>query len=338
MYKLSITPKITKELILSKVSEETIFEHYLGVSVKKGLFCSPPVIRTDKTPTASFYRSGKGGLLYKDFAGPSFDCFGCVQHIFQCNFYNALKIVANDFDIIELKNSPKNPPKIEYSNTILEETTKSKISVETKEFTDKELAWWKSFGVTFSTLKKFRVYSIKHVFLNGSYFSSSNESSPIYGYYGGLDFNGEELWRLYMPTKKKYRFLSNWDSQIIQGSQQLPKSGEFIVITKSLKDTMLLYELGIIAVAPTSENIFLSKQQYEKLERRFGELYLLYDLDGAGIKNSKKIKNKFPKITLLFIPKKYKCKDLTDFFKKYGITKTLKLLDEFKNYYICQKE
>ena len=33
--------KITKELLLSKNSEETYMEHYLGIPVKKGLFKSP---------------------------------------------------------------------------------------------------------------------------------------------------------------------------------------------------------------------------------------------------------------------------------------------------------
>ena len=50
---------ITKEFILSKVSQEQIFEHY-GISVKKGLFCSPSIIRVDKQPTCSFYKNSKG--------------------------------------------------------------------------------------------------------------------------------------------------------------------------------------------------------------------------------------------------------------------------------------
>ena len=33
--------KITKELILSHISEETLMEHYLGIPVKKGIFRSP---------------------------------------------------------------------------------------------------------------------------------------------------------------------------------------------------------------------------------------------------------------------------------------------------------
>lgn len=43
---------------------------------------------------------------------------------------------------------------------------------------------------------------------------------------------------------------------MIQGSKMLPKSGEFVVVTKSLKDVMALYEFGIPAIAPNSENLF----------------------------------------------------------------------------------
>ncbi len=41
----------------------------------------------------------------------------------------------------------------------------------------------------------------------------------------------------------------------------IPKNGEFIVITKSLKDCMVLYELGVPAVAPISENCFVTDAQ-----------------------------------------------------------------------------
>lgn len=59
-------PKITKELILSRFSEEQIMEFYLRVPVKRGLFRSP--LRRDREPTCSFYRNNSGDLIFKDFA------------------------------------------------------------------------------------------------------------------------------------------------------------------------------------------------------------------------------------------------------------------------------
>ena len=52
--------RVTKEMILKKVSQEQLMEHYLGIPVKKGLFKSP--LRKDKNPTCSFYWNKNGDL------------------------------------------------------------------------------------------------------------------------------------------------------------------------------------------------------------------------------------------------------------------------------------
>lgn len=326
MYKLEIAPKVTKELLLSKNPQEMYFEHYLGVPIKKGLFRSPSIIRSDTKPTCSFYKNKNGILMYKDFAGPSFDFIGCVMFLFHCNYYNALRIIANDFNIIPIQNVPKNPPKItEYTHKILEKTSKANIAVEIKNFTQKELDWWKGFGISYSTLKKFNVFSIKSIFLNGNYFNSSSDTVPMFGYYGGT-IDGEELWRIYMPTKRTYRFLSNWSQDMIQGAKQMPCSGEFIIITKSMKDVMSLYEFGIPAIAPNTENLFLTKEQYKSLTLSFKDIYLLYDRDLPGVKAANKIRKKFPNINVILMPK---TKDFTDYVKRYGESKTIKLIEEW---------
>lgn len=324
MYILETPTKITKELLLSKYSQETFFEHYLGVPVKKGLFVSPAVIRADKKPTCAFYKNSRGILKYKDFAGPTFDFVGCVMYIFNCSYGKALRIIANDFGFIKASNLEVNLPKIEYTGTEFSETEKAIIQVETKEFTKKELLWWESFGISLNTLNKFKVFSIKSVFLNGVYFTSSSDRTPIYGYFGGKDTHGNELWRLYMPTKRKYRFLSNWSSTLIQGAKQIPKSGEILVITKSLKDVMALYEFGITAIAPNSENLFLTDSQYERLQQRFKSIYLLYDRDLPGVKSANRIRKQFEGLQVLLVPK---VKDFTDYVKKYGSLKTLNLIE-----------
>ena len=331
MYQLDNT-RITKEFLLEKNTPETYMEYYLGVPVKKGLFCSPAIIRNDSKPTCSFYKNKRGDLIYKDFAGPSFDFVGAVKLIFDCSYYKALKIIANDFGYIK-SSDPKNTPKLIPTGNVLKNTERANIQVEIKDFSEKELLWWNSFGISEKTLKKFKVFSIKHVFLNGVYSSSSSESSPIYGYYGGEDVNKNEYWRLYMPTKRSYRFLSNWSSIMIQGSKQLPKNSNFLVITKSLKDVMSLYEFGIPSIAPITENLFITQKQYDKLLLLYKNIYVLYDLDLPGIRAVKKIKKNFPNITILLMPRKYKCKDFTDFVKKYNTEKVFTLIDQAKHFY-----
>jgi hypothetical protein len=327
-FQLEVTPKITKEFLFNNISQETLMEHYLGVPVKKGLFVCPSSIRRDSKPTCAFYKNSKGNLIFKDFAGISGDAITVVMEIFQCSYYQALRIVANDFKLIPYSKMEINPPKIQYTGNVLEETKSAIIQVELKDFTEKELSWWEGFGISKDTLKKFRVFSLKSVFLNGVYFMSSSEKSPIYGYYGGKNVRNEELWRIYMPTKFNYRFLSNWSSSVVQGMKQLPRIGSSLVITKSLKDVMTLHDLDINAISPISETILISKNKFTKLLNNFEEILCFYDNDLAGVKGAQKYKKEY-NIRCIFINRKYS-KDVSDLWKKSSYIQKLEITEDLK--------
>lgn len=330
----SSEPKITKEFLLSKNSEETYMHTYLGLQVKSGLQISP--LRNDHKPTASFYRNRKGELIFHDFGiGFHENFIGVVMHLNKCTYGQALQIIAEDFGYVS-KNSNRDPIKIKISNERLEEKSDTIIQITDREFTSNELKWWESFGIQKSTLKKFKVHSCDSVFLNGNYFASPNSRCHMFGYYCGKK-NGEELWRIYMPQRKMFRFLSNTGKSFIQGSKQLPDSGDLLVITKSLKDVMVLYEFGISAIAPCSEVLFISNAQLNRLKQRFKKIIVLYDNDLPGIEGMRKIKSKYPELNYFWIPRKFGAKDISDFVKKYGISQTKNYIDELKNYYENKK-
>ena len=325
-----LEPKITKEFLLSKNSEETYMSTYLRVPVKRGLFCSP--LRKDNKPTCSFCHSKKGELMYHDFGTGFHENFvGVVMEIHKCSYQEALNIIAEDFGYIS-KAEDRPAVKIKVSNIKLEEKTETLIQIKPKAFSEQELKWWKGFGVTEKTLKKYKVFSCDSIFLNGDYFSSSSPRVPIYGYYCGKK-NGQELWRIYFPSKRSFRFLSNVGKSYIQGAKQLPKTGDVLLITKSQKDVMLAYELGIPAIAPCSEVLFLSNKQIQHLKKRFKTIVVCYDTDITGIHNLKQIKVKYPDLHTFFIPRKYGVKDISDFFKKYGEEETRRLAGELLKYY-----
>lgn len=118
----------------------------------------------------------------------------------------------------------------------------------------------------------------------------------------------------------------------------LPKDGgDLLVITKSLKDSMLLYEYGIPAIAPISENLFLTPNQLEKCRKKFKHICVIYDNDLAGIRNLVKIRNMYKDLIITFIPRNTNCKDLTDYRKRYGHKKTLELINKAKEYYLNEK-
>lgn len=331
MYKLQPL-KVTKELILTKVSEETLMEHYLGVPVTKGLHKSP--LRNDIKPTCSFYRNKNGDLMFKDF-GSNFNgnFISVVMSKFNCSFYKSLQIIANDFGIISRPDLFKNIPKIKYTNTHFVETASATIQLELKKWDQKHLNFWLKYGINYSTLKKFKVFPCKNIFLNNNLFYLEQENKLVFGYYGGIS-NDLEQWRCYFPDRKKYKFISNWKSNRLQGGKQLPiEGGKYLVITKSMKDVMCLYEFGIPAIAPISEMLFISESQLKKLQQKFQHIFLLYDNDKAGMKSSAKIRREFPNVHILLIPKKYQVKDISDFRKIYGYKETINLINQVKAMY-----
>lgn len=327
MFDYTLEPKITKEFLLSQNNEETYMSHYLGIPVKKGLFKSP--LRTDHHTTCSFFRGKSGNLYFKDFAtGQCLTFEGVVMAKFGCSYHEALKIIASDFGYIK-KSSPKQVIKVQPK---FEEEKQTFIQSELKEFSVAELKWWESFGITKDILNKFKVFSCKTVFLNGNIYAQSTQHSPIYGYYFGKKENIEQ-WRIYMPKRKEYRFIGNVSTKTIQGYKQLPKSGKILIITKSMKDVMCLYSLGITAIAPNSETQFVSDKMLEELKIRFKYIVLLYDNDLTGVRFTNKIRKQHPELIPIIIPRKLGAKDISDFYHMYGKTKTQELIKAFINKY-----
>ena len=253
---ISLQPKINKDFILSKVNQESIMQHYTNQDVNsKKLFTS--VLRNDHKVTISYYKSKSGILYMHDFAtNEHLDCWNVVMKMFNCSYYEALKIIAQDFGIISNSDVKTKPITIVES---IKETESAKIQVQIKDYTNEELEWWKSFGINKKTLKKYKIFSLQNVFLNGELKFTSTEQCPIYGYYFGKDKNCKELWKIYFPANKEkgIRFINNLSKKILQGYHQLPKTGDLLVITKSMKDVAAMYEFGITAVSTPSESTFV---------------------------------------------------------------------------------
>lgn len=327
--------KITEDLIFSKFSEETIMGFYLHIPVKKGLFRSP--LRNDKNPTCSFYRNKSGRLIFKDFAtNQHLTCVNVVMTMYNCSYHEALGIIANDFGIVKNNFLIKNKGKINLNPVKIEDKEISKIQVEIQDFTESELKWWAKYGITLDILKKFDVYSCKHIFLNDQLFAKSQAHCPIFGYYG-KKYHGYELWRCYFPKRKTFRFITNWMSKKIQGYDQLPKNGKLLVITKSMKDVMCLYSMGITAIAPNSETQFISDSVLEDLKKRFKYVIIFFDNDSTGISFMNRIKKKHSELIYTWIPRKYNAKDISDFYKLYGKKETTNLILNFINYLKSKK-
>lgn len=330
MFKYLIQPKIDKDFILSKINQESIMQHYTGNDVtSKKLVTS--CLRSDNHVTCGYYKSKSGVLYMHDFAtGEHLDCWNLVMKMFNVNYYQALEIIAKDFCLIDsniVKTKPIIVPEIK-------ETESAIIQVQIKSFTQKELDWWQQFGINKKILKKYHIYSLQYVFLNGELRFSSSEKCPIYGYYFGKDKNSKELWKIYFPFNKEkgIRFINNLPKKILQGYHQLPKTGDLLVITKSMKDVASMYGFGITAVSTPSESTFISDKQLEEFKSRFKHIVVLYDSDRPGKHNLWLIRKKYPELNYFVLPNNLE-KDFTDTLKVIGTNKMKELIKQFMSNY-----
>lgn len=318
MYQL--LPTINKQWILERVTQEQIFEYYLGITVQvRKLIRSP--LRKDDNPTCSF-RYYNNTLIFKDFSGHfAGNCFKLVMFIHNISYFDALEKIAGDFNLIEFTKKydiilPKSPKKMKKEHSI--------IQIKKRPLANSDIEYWNQFNINEEILNRFKVFPIKHCWINENITYTYCKSNPAYAYYFG---NGE--FKIYFPLNKQLRFISN--TQRVQGYTQLPDSGKLVILTKSLKDVMTLCSFGINSIALQNEVVMPTKMLVDKLNKRFETIYSFYDFDLAGIKTANKIRKKF-NIQPLFLTNgrfgsiNYKAKDISDYCKFNGVNKTKELI------------
>jgi len=152
---------------------------------------------------------------------------------------------------------------------------------------------------------------------------------PLYAY---RIFNS---FKIYNPqaTVKKDKWRSNCGVNDIQGWEQLPESGDLLVITKSLKDVMALSLFNIPAIAPQGEHQLVPSKVIDEAKKRFKTLVMFYDYDDAGVSGANRARDEYG-IPTVYIPKHYlelyNTKDISDCIKEFGLEKTRSLLEELE--------
>lgn len=309
-------PELTKENVFTKITQEQVFEKYLGIKVQtKTHFVNP--LRNDKRVTCKFKYYGYD-LIFTDFSGWfSGDCVKFVMFLFGCNYYEALSKIVEDVEVTGLN--------YVYNTTKTDKNKKSKISFTKRNFNIYDANYWKSYSISSKTLKFFNVFAIQTLTVNGKIGYIYNYKDPAYLYL----FDNDNI-KVYFPFRKQFRFLSN--TNCIQGYNNLPKQGEILVITKSYKDVMVLYELELYSISFQNEIVIPDIQIIEELKQRFKKVYLFYDFDLTGVRTSNKIRKQFD-IKPLFLTNgkfntvDYKAKDISDYIKLYGKESTIKLIN-----------
>lgn len=310
---------LTLDYILSKVTEYDIYTAYIG-NFKVGMIYNSP-FRKDKNPSfGCFYSRTTKQLMFKDHG--TGDCGNVIKFVSLLtgitNYSDILKDIVSKLKITkdtQLVSSKQYIP-----------STETVIGVVRQDFTLTDINYWSQFNISTTTLNKFGVSSIKYYLCNGIVKGIYKDTNPMYAYKVYNHF------KIYRPLADKYtKWRNNLTELDIQGYKQLPKTGDILIITKSMKDVMCLYEMGIAAISPSSESTFIPDKVLKQLKKRFKRIIIIFDRDPSGCRSSIRIWNKY-KLKPLFINKRFKSKDISDAIKNNSFS-TIKewIINEINN-------
>lgn len=331
-----------KEEILNRTNRGLdVFTYYMPVDfVPKRNFRNP--FYEDKRASCNIYFDSKNDCYrMKDFGDELYsgDCFWFVAMVagldVRRDFRNVLQMINRDLGLnlrIEQENLASNMSRQGVSNRKMPKVSAEppkRYDFTSKAFSQRELMFWFSYGITEEVLHRFHVRaltSFKSVNREGKPYSIySNDEEPMFGYIM------QGFIKVYRPHSS-VRFLYGGEKvdDYVFGLEQLSNKGDVVYITGGEKDVMSLSAHGFNAICFNSETADIPKSLMELLSRRFRHIVILYDVDETGIQASFKVLQTFSELPVLRLELPLdggkEQKDISDFFSMGRIATDLKEL------------
>ena len=308
--------------LLDKVDDYTIYSYYLG-PFKPGKLMNSPLRSNDKVPSFAIFATKDGALLFKDhgtgIAGNALKFMKLYRGI------QTRDELERELLRIVRRVNPNLNAVTKSNGHLVTSGLPTDIGIVRQKFTEVDKRYWKQFHISIDTLKKFNVFSIKYFLCNRVVRGTYKEDSPMYAY------KVYDRFKIYRPLASKFtKWRTNLTNRHVQGLAELPKEGgNLLIITKSLKDVMCLYEMGFYAIAASSETTFIPEDILQSLKSKWKHIVILYDRDKTGMKTARQYSKQY-RMDAIFVHKKFKAKDISDavrdnefFAVKEWLTKTV---------------
>jgi hypothetical protein len=312
----------TSEEILERVDEYTLYCSYLGYEPLIGAKYISPLrsgmdsSKTDTDPSFGIFerKYGKGThqFLWKDQGlGIHGDVFDLVQRTCKlCTRREALLQVLVDTGHVP---GTASRPVIDIREKRFMGCANIQISV--KPYDTRCLNYWERIHVAPSLLEEYYTRQLR------MYWLYEDQQWPRYPKGLGFSYQIYDKYQLYFPwEEKKRKFRTDWTDVCVPGFLQLKYNSPLLIITKSMKDVIVLRSFGYEAIAPRGENILLPKECIQYMKKHYERILVLFDNDGKH----KGDEYEFPKI---FVPKVWdNDKDVSDFCSNHGAGDTSDML------------
>lgn len=305
MYSTKTAITMSLRDLLDKVDDYTIYSYYLG-GFKPGKLMNSPLRSDDKMPSFAIFATKEGALLFKDHGtGVSGNALKFMK--LYKGIQTRQELERELLRIVRRFNPTSRVTTVTRTYAPRENTD---IGIVRQPFTEVDKKYWKQFHISIDTLKKFNVFSIKYFLCNRVVRGTYKETSPMYAY------KVYDKFKIYRPLASKYtKWRTNLTNRHVQGLAELPEAGgDLLIITKSLKDVMCLYEMGFNAISPSSETTFIPEDILKSLRSKWKKIVILFDRDATGMKKAREYSKQY-KMDAIFVHKKFKAKDISDAVK-----------------------
>lgn len=293
-----------------------VFHTYIGTVPNVNKTIKTP-FKSERTPSFRFYVSKEGILKFKCYStGHGGNCIDFVAALYNIDYKEAIvKIINEVYGDKKVYKVQGTTAYVKPTPSVYVPKAEAKIEVILRDWVIEDIDYWKQYGLTIDDLYKYDVKPCSQVwiYIDKMYYNYTTVKDLCYRYL----INGR--YKIYRPfIMKKGRWLSNMTRKEVQGFAQLPEKGELLVITKSLKDIMVLKKyLNVDSISFGSESMTVTKEIADYLYTRFKTIILFYDNDEAGLTNMERI-SKETNIPYVSIDVELESKDPSDLYKKYG--------------------
>lgn len=324
---------VTLSDILEKTTEANILSFYLGVTEIPCIIHSP--LRKDNRPSFGLYSPNGKRIYFVDFAtkdrGGIFDL---LCQMWGCSYKEVLIRINKDIPKLCSIGTPNVHKHIPCTVRSTIECKKSNdLQCKVRDWTSYDVEYWESYGISLDWLKYAEVYPISHkiIIKNGNKYVFKADK---YAYAYVEHKEGKVTLKVYQPFNKDgYKWSSNIDRSVWSLWTKIPKFGNNLIISSSVKDCLnIMCNLGIPAICMQGEGYKPKPQIIEELKSRYKNIILFYDNDynnpdNPGKKDSIELSLEY-NLKRVEIPVKYESKDPSDLFKKYGRNRYLEIMNE----------
>jgi len=334
MYGLYEYTNITPEQLLQKITREQIFEFVLNQKIDLNRRYRSP-FREDKN-AGCFFSLVSGALVFVDYADRENkkrrSCFGMVMDLYKVDLGGALNMICDHFGLSK-NNIDYERTKETYTKTTEEsDVLDTIITYDKKEYTKKDKLHWSQWLIIIDQLEEDNVFSTNRFKIIKP---SGTKIITPYSYCYTIDFIHHV--KILQPYSQ-YKWITNCDEDDIGNIDNLPPTGEYLIIQKSYKDCRVLRNNEYLnTIWFMNEGVIPSEYILKNLLSRFKRVIIFYDNDIHGIRSAyrlylilKALSNPFNTIEIKYLPISYSSKDVGEYINRRGRIELLKILNKMK--------